>query len=136
MKLGDIGEEMVATAIALAKERGAAVEAVFVVRVPRAFPLEGALPEDVRRRAEHSLAEARVLGEENGIEVVTRTVSARSIGHAIVQDARDHGADLIVLGSSPRWRRQSRFFSPTVDHILRNAPCEVLVVAFPEGTFE
>ena len=34
MKLGDIGEEMVATAVALAKERGATVEAVFVVRVP------------------------------------------------------------------------------------------------------
>ena len=44
--------------------------------------------------------------------------------------------DLIVLGSSPRWRRQSRFFSPTVDFVLRKAPCEVLVVAFPEGVFE
>ena len=74
MKLGDIGEEMVATAIALAKERGATVEAVFVVRVPRAFPLEGALPEDVQRRAEESLAEARVLGEENGVEVVGHTI--------------------------------------------------------------
>ena len=136
MKLGDIGEEMVATAIALAKERESTVEAVFVVRVPRAFPLEGPLPEDVRRRAEESLAEARALGEENGVEIVTRTVVARSIGHAIVEDARDTGADLIVLGSSPRWRRQSRFFSPTVDHILRHAPCEVLVVAFPDGTFE
>jgi APA family basic amino acid/polyamine antiporter len=136
MKLGDIGEEMVATAVALAKERGATVEAVFVVRVPRRFPLEGALPEDVRQLAEESLAEARALGEENGVEVVTRTISARSIGHAIVDEARDHGADLIVLGSSPRWRRQSRFFSPTVDHVLRHAPCEVLVVAFPEGTFE
>ncbi len=136
MKLGDIGEEMVATAIALAKERGSSVEAVFVVRVPRAFPLEGALPEDVRRRADDSLAEARALGEENGVEIVTRTVVARSIGHAIVEDAREHGIDLIVLGSSPRWRRQSRFFSPTVDHILRHAHCEVLVVAFPEGVFE
>ncbi len=136
MKLGDIGEEMVATAIALAKERGASIEAVFVVRVPRAYSLEGALPEDVRIRAEESLAEARALGEENGVEVVTHTIVARSIGHAIVEEALDHGADLIVLGSSPRWRRQSRFFSPTVDHVLRNAPCEVLVVAFPEGTFE
>ncbi len=136
MKLGDIGEEMVATAIALAKERGSSVEAVFVVRVPRAFPLEGALPEDVRRRADASLAEARALGEENGVEILTRTVVARSIGHAIVEDAREHGIDLIVLGSSPRWRRQSRFFSPTVDHILRHAHCEVLVVAFPEGVFE
>ena len=37
-----------------------------------------------------------------------------------------------MLGSAPRWRRQSRFFSPTVEYVLRNAPCEVLVVAFPE----
>lgn len=136
MKLGDIGEEMVATAIALAKERESTVEAVFVVRVPRAFPLEGPLPADVAQRAAESLAEARALGEENGIEIVTRTVVARSIGHAVVEDALSSGADLVVLGSSPRWRRQSRFFSPTVDHILRHAPCEVLVVAFPEGTFE
>ncbi|MEI7760302.1 MAG: universal stress protein [Thermoleophilia bacterium] len=136
MKLGDIGEEMLATAVALAKERRANVEAVFVVRVPRAFPLEGPLPEDVRLRAEASLAEARALGEENGVEVVTRTIVGRSIGHAIVEEARDRGIDLIVLGSSPRWRRQSRFFSPTVDHILRHAHCEVLVVAFPAGVFE
>jgi len=136
MKLGDIGEEMVATAIALAKERDATVEAVFVVRVPREFPLEGALPEDVAHRAADSLAEARALGEDNGIEIVISTVSARSIGHAIVDEACERGADLIVLGSSPRWRRQSRFFSPTVDHVLRNAHCEVLVVAFPEGVFE
>jgi len=136
MKLGEIGEEMIATAVALAKERGASVEAVFVVRVPRAFPLEGALPDDVQRRAEDSLAEARILGQENGVEVVAHTIVARSIGHAIVDEALEHGADLIVLGSSPRWRRQSRFFSPTVDYVLRNAPCEVLVVAFPDGTFE
>jgi basic amino acid/polyamine antiporter, APA family len=43
---------------------------------------------------------------------------------------------LIVLGSAPRWRRQSRFFSPTVEYVLRKAPCEVLVVAFPEGVME
>ncbi|RDI73479.1 Amino acid permease [Gaiella occulta] len=136
MKLGDIGEEMVATAIALAKERHAAVEAAFVVRVPRAFTLEGPLPEDVERRAAESLAEARALGEDNGVEVETRVVRSRSIGHAIVEEATARGADLIVLGSSPRWRRQSRFFSPTVDHVLRHAPCEVLVVAFPDGVFD
>ena len=71
MKLGDIGEEMVATAIALAKERGATIEAVFVVRVPREYPLEGAAAgRTSRERAEASLAEARALGEENGVEVV------------------------------------------------------------------
>ena len=136
MKLGDIGEEMVATAIALAKKDPADVLAMTVVRVPRRFPLEGDLPPDVAARVEASLGEARALGEDHGVEVMTDVVRARSIGHAIVEEATAREADLIVLGSSARWRRQSRFFSPTVDFVLRHAPCEVLVVAFPEGVFE
>jgi APA family basic amino acid/polyamine antiporter len=136
MKLGDIGEEMVATAIALAKENGAEVEAITVVRVPRQYPLEGPLPPDVAARVDASLDEARMLGEDHGVEVRTRVVRARSIGHAIIEEAKSRDADLIVLGSAPRWRRQARFFSPTVDFVLRRAPCEVLVVAFPEGVFE
>jgi basic amino acid/polyamine antiporter, APA family len=135
-KLGDIGEEMVATAIALAKETGAEVQAITVVRVPLRFPLEGELPPDVQASVDASLEEARGLGEDHGVEVLTDVVRARSIGHAIVEEARARDADLVVLGSSPRWRRQSRFFSPTVDFVLRNAPCEVMVVAFPEGVFE
>lgn len=135
LKLGEIGEEMVATAVALAKERGAALEALYVVRVPLALPLDATLPEQ-EERAAASLEEARLLGEEHGVEVETATVHARSIGHAIVEHARERGVDLIVLGSSPRWRRQSAFFSPTVEHVLRHAPCEVLVVAFPQGVLE
>jgi nucleotide-binding universal stress UspA family protein len=136
MKLGDIGEEMVATAIALAKDTDAEVQAITVVRVPLRFPLEGELPPEVAAKVDASLEEARGLGEDHDVRVETDVVRARSIGHAIVEEARSRGADLVVLGSSPRWRRQSRFFSPTVDFVLRHAPCEVLVVAFPEGVFE
>jgi APA family basic amino acid/polyamine antiporter len=136
MKLGVIGEEMVATAIALAKERGARVEAITVVQVPRSRALEAPLPPELARAAADSVAEARALGEENEVEVHADAVHARSIGHAIVDEAERRRVDLIVLGSSPRWRRQSRFFSPTVDHVLKHAHCEVLVVAFPEGVFE
>ena len=136
MKLGVIGEEMVATAIALAKERGARVEAITVVQVPRERSLDAPLPAEVARAAADSIAEAQALGEENEVEVHADAVHARSIGHAIVEEAERRHVDLIVLGSSPRWRRQSRFFSPTVDHVLKHAHCEVLVVAFPEGVFE
>ena len=107
-----------------------------MVRVPLRFPLEGELPPDVAAHVEASLEEARALGEDHEVEVATGVVRARSIGHAIVEEAEAREADLIVLGSSARWRRQSRFFSPTVDFVLRHAPCEVLVVAFPEGVFE
>jgi basic amino acid/polyamine antiporter, APA family len=136
MKLGNIGEEMVATAVALAKESDATIEAITVVQVPRDQALDAPLQGDVADQADASVAEARALGEENGVEVRAEAVHARSIGHAIVDEALRRRADLIVLGSSPRWRRQSRFFSPTVDHVLRHAPCEVLVVAFPEGVFD
>jgi len=135
MKLGPIGEEMVATAVKLAQERGADVEALHVIRVPLDQPIDAELDiEDDRAAA--SLEEAQALGADHGVVVRGETVRARSIGEAIVNEARKRGVDLIVLGSAPRWRRQSRFFSPTVEYVLRKAPAEVLVVAFPEGVME
>jgi basic amino acid/polyamine antiporter, APA family len=135
MKLGPIGEEMVATAVKLAQERGADVEALHVIRVPLDQPLDAELDiEDDRAAA--SLEEAQALGADHGVSVRGETVRARSIGEAIVDEATKRGVDLIVLGSAPRWRRQSRFFSPTVEYVLRKAPAEVLVVAFPEGVME
>jgi basic amino acid/polyamine antiporter, APA family len=135
MKLGPIGEEMVATAVKLAQDRSAHVEALYVIRVPLDQAIDAELEEQERRAAE-SLSEAQLLGADHGVEVQAETVRARSIGEAIVSEATRRGNDLIVCGSSPRWRRQSRFFSPTVEFVLRKAPCEVLVVAFPEGVME
>jgi APA family basic amino acid/polyamine antiporter len=135
MKLGEIGEEMVATAVKLAQERGAAVVALNVIRVPLDQPLDAEMF-DEEERAAAALAEAAALGDDHGVLVKGHSIRARSIGEAIVQAAEETGADLIVLGSSPRWRRQSRFFSPTVDYVLRKAPAEVLVVAFPQGVLE
>jgi nucleotide-binding universal stress UspA family protein len=135
VKLGEIGEEMVATAVKLAQQRAATVEAVHVIRVPLDQPLAAALPAE-EKQAEASLAEAAVLGADHSVDVQGRSIRGRSIGEAIVQAAEEGGADLIVLGSSPKWRRQSRFFSPTVAYVLRNASAEVLVVAFPQGVFD
>ncbi len=135
MKLGEIGEEMIATAVKLAQEQRASVEALYVIRVPLELPLDAELV-DEEERAEASIAEAKILGADHGVTVEGRIVRARSIGQAIVQSAREDGVDLIVVGSSPRWRRQSRFFSPTVEYVLKKAPSEVLIVAFPQGVLE
>ena len=131
MKLGIIGEEMLATAVRLAGEHGASVEALHVIKVPLDLPIDAELSRE-EERAAASLAEAALLGSEQGVTVVGTTVRARAIGRAIVDHAANRRCDLIVVGSSPRWRRQSRFFSPTVDYLLRTAPCEVLIVAFPQ----
>jgi APA family basic amino acid/polyamine antiporter len=137
MKLGEIGEEMVATAVRLAQDGAATVEALYVIKVPLDQPLDAELAYQ-EEQAAASLEEARALGADNGVEVNGRTLRSRGIGQAIVQAAEESGADLIVLGSAPRWRRQSRFFSPTVDYVLRKSPedVEVLIVAFPQGVLE
>jgi APA family basic amino acid/polyamine antiporter len=135
MKLGEIGEEMVATAVKLAEDGRAVVEAVFVIKVPLDQPLDAPLFE-LEEQAAASLAEAAALGRDHGVEVIGRTIRARALGDAIIEAAAESGSDLIVLGSSPRWRRQSRFFSPTVDYVLRKASAEVLIVAFPQGILE
>ena len=100
MKLGEIGEEMIATAVKLAQDRGASVEALHVIRVPLELPLDAELVEE-EERAEASIAEAKLLGADHGVQVEGRTVRARAIGQAIVQEAADQNADLIVLGSAP-----------------------------------
>ncbi|HEU5362489.1 MAG TPA: universal stress protein [Gaiellaceae bacterium] len=135
MKLGVIGEEMLATAVKLASEHNAEVQALHVIRVPLEQQLDAPLI-DEEERAEASLAEAKLLGADFGVSVEGATVRARAIGEAIVARAAEVEADLIVLGSAPRWRRQSRFFSPTVDYVLRRAPCEVLIVAFPQSVLD
>jgi APA family basic amino acid/polyamine antiporter len=135
LKLGPIGEEVLATAIKLAEEHEASVRALHVVRVPHSLPMDASM-EDEEERAAASIAEAKLIAAEHDVVVEGRIVRERAIGEAIVRQARDSGADLIVLGSSPRWRRQSRFFSPTVDYVLRHAECEVMVVAYPQGVLE
>ncbi len=135
MKLGIIGEEMLATAIRLAGDPDAKIHALHVIRVPLELPLDAPL-HDEDERAEASLAEAKLLGDEQSVIVDGAIVRSRAIGEAIVERAHEIDADLIVLGSAPRWRRQSRFFSPTVDYVLRKAPCEVLIVAFPQTVMD
>ena len=112
MKLGLIGEEMVATAVNLAQERGSDVEALHVIRVPLSRSLDAAVDPLEEARSVESLEEARLLGEDHGVVVRGSTVRARSIGEAIVMQAETKNVDLIVLGSASRWRRSVSMGAP------------------------
>lgn len=135
MKIGIIGEEVLGTALRLAEEQRCAVLALHVIRVPLDQHLDADL-RDADEQAEASLVEAKLLAAEQGIPIEVEIVRSRSIGETVVHEAGEHDVDLIVMGSAPRWRRQSRFFSPTVDYVLRKAPCEVMVIAYPQGVLE
>jgi nucleotide-binding universal stress UspA family protein len=135
LKAGPIGDEVLGTALRLGEERSARLLVLNVIRVGLEKEIDAPMP-DEEGLARAALAEMRGLAAEHGVEIETRSVRARSIGEAIVKQAALFRADLIVLGSAPRWRRQSRFFSPSVEYVLRKAPCEVMVVAYPQGVLE
>jgi basic amino acid/polyamine antiporter, APA family len=135
LKPGDIGREVLATAMRLAEQSGGSVRAIHVLKVPMSAPLDADLG-DVDQAALEVVEEARETGREEGVRVEGMVIRARSRSEAIVEEAEKVGADLIMMGSSPRWRSQSRFFSPLVDEVLRRAPCEVMVVTYPEGVLE
>ncbi|MGE0028367.1 MAG: amino acid permease [Thermoleophilia bacterium] len=135
LKLGVIGQEVLATAVRLAEDREAEVIVVHVVKVPMSLPLEAEYEEEERRGLE-AIEDAREIAADLGVNVIGHVVRARSLSEAIIEEAEVTGADLILLGSAPRWRKQTRFFSPTVDEVLRTARCEVMVVTYPEGVLE
>ena len=107
MKPGRLGDEMVATAVKLAQERNATVELLTVIRVPLDLPFDAPMP-DLEEQAAAAIAEAEALGSEQGV----RVCAAGSCGRArsatrSSRRRRRTGPDLIVLGSSGRWRRRS-----------------------------
>jgi APA family basic amino acid/polyamine antiporter len=82
-------------------------------------------------QAGRELDEAVAIGESYGVKVVDRLVRARDAGGAIVDEARARNAEIIVLGAPRRrlGRRERAVFGRTVDHVLRHAPCRVLVTS-------
>ena len=76
MKLGIIGEEMAATAVKLAAEHRATVEALYVVLVPLDLPLDAPDARRPRRGPRRRSTEAQALGDELGVEVEAARPSA------------------------------------------------------------
>jgi basic amino acid/polyamine antiporter, APA family len=128
-------EEAVDLACRLATERGASIVALAVIEVPLELPLDAELPGNAEERAHDLLDEARAIGEAYGVAVVGRLVRARRAGRAIVDEAERRNSEIIVMGAPRRdvRRRTGRIFGGTVDFVLKNAPCRVMVAAAPRA---
>ncbi len=122
-------EEALVAAARLAADRGAVVVAVTVIDVPLDLPLDAPMPE-AEEEAERVLDDAQAFLESYGVRAVTRLLRARRAGPAIVEEAARRNAELIVIGA-PRRRAPGGgpVFGRTVDYVLKNAPCRVLVAA-------
>jgi basic amino acid/polyamine antiporter, APA family len=128
-------EAAVDLACRLAAERGGSIVALTVIEVPLELPLDATLPGNAERKAHELLDEARAIGDAYGVDVVGRLVRARRAGRAIVDEADRRNSEIIVMGAPRRdiHRRRGRIFGGTVDFVLKNAPCRVMVAAAPRA---
>ena len=130
---GRASEEALDIAAGLAAERGAQITAVYVVEVPLDLPLSAELPAE-EELANRELDEARAIGESYGVAVIPRLVRARSAGAAIVLEAERRATEIVVIGAPRKdlTRGKRAIFGRTVDFVLKNASCRVLVTALKE----
>jgi nucleotide-binding universal stress UspA family protein len=122
-------EEALVAAARLAAERRARIAIIHVLEVPLSLPLDELMPEQ-EDAAIDLLEEARALVEAYGVRAFTRLVRARRPGPAIVEEAVRRQAELIVVGARRRLARgRAPIFGRTVDYVLKESPCRVLLAA-------
>jgi APA family basic amino acid/polyamine antiporter len=147
----ELDDDIVGTAGRLAtsegeEEGGAVLEALYVFEIPMSLPIDARVPEERVREAKRVLARAKEVGEEYaGVEVATAMVRGRSVGQAIVSEAKRRGVEAIVLGAEEpsrlrggailggRGRMRDRFVGETTRYVVEKAPCKVILTAPPAG---
>jgi nucleotide-binding universal stress UspA family protein len=121
-----IDAETVRLASRMTDPHGGKLYAVHIIEVNRSLPL-GAVLDDVVERGEKILDEVEQLVAQSQLPVETELVQARDTGPAIVDEAAEWGADLIVMGL-PYKRRFGEFnMGKTVPYVLKNANCRVML---------
>jgi nucleotide-binding universal stress UspA family protein len=123
---GDVDEEMVRLAAATAKRTGAQLIIVYVIVVKRTLPLDVTLEDEVTK-AEQVVERAEKVASTFDVEFTSEILQARSTGPAIVDEAVERSADLIVMGITYRKRFGEFYLGQTTPYVLKNAPCRVWV---------
>jgi APA family basic amino acid/polyamine antiporter len=123
---GTESHEAVDLAARLAAERRATIVALRVIVVPLDQPMDADMSAE-EDDADRLLDEARLAAESYGVRTIDRLVRARHAGRAIVGEAQRRQAEIVVLGA-PRGRHKA-IFGKTVDFVLKQAPCRVMVAA-------
>lgn len=129
---GGPGDERIVRLVSeLAKPMHAELAAVHVVEVGWSLPLDA----DVAGRSEQIqriLDAAESVAEESKMRMDAVLLQARDVGAALVDEATERDADLLVLGLAYRKRFGGDFaIGRTIPYVLKNAPCAVWVVREP-----
>ena len=117
---------MVALACGLSKRTKAEVHVIYIIEVKRTLPLDADLPPEAER-GELALEQAEKTAAGWDVNVQADLLQARDVGPTIVDEARERGADLIIIGITYKKRFGEFDLGQTAPYVLKHAPCRVWV---------
>ncbi|MFN3974420.1 MAG: universal stress protein [Dehalococcoidia bacterium] len=117
-------------ALSIARQGGAKVFLIYIIEVPRRYPVDAELPDETES-GEKVLRQVEDLFREAHVEVEADILQAREAGPAIVKEAVAQGVDLILMELPYRHEHGSFSVGHTTLFVLEHAPCPVLVLRQP-----
>jgi nucleotide-binding universal stress UspA family protein len=130
----DLAEEgfegpAVATAVMLAKASGAKVRLIHVMQdmPPSVREMMPAEFEKEQRQSAHDQLKALAARLDLPADRISFALRVGDIRHEVIDDATEHGADLIMMRSH-RPKFSTYLLGSNAAHIVRHAPCSVFVV--------
>jgi len=120
-----VDPDVIRLAVSLAKPAKAELIAVHVIEVRWNLALDAVLEPELDH-GEELLANAAKVAEQAGLRIETELLQAREAAAAIIDTARERGADLVVLGMPYRTRLGRVFVGKTVQNVYVGASCAVL----------
>ena len=129
LRRNETTNRIVALAAQMARQRNGNVEVLAIIEVPFTLPLNAQVERD-EKLAFAALDCAESVATRFAVKLNKRILKARSAGLAIVSEAEEKAIDLILLANTPvRVRGSMQQIDPVVEYVMRNAPCEVLVLS-------
>ncbi len=118
----------------LAAESRASIVLVAVIEIPALLPLDAHMVEE-EDEARGMLSRADAIADSYGISASSRILRAREASTAIVDQATACKVQLLVIGAPHRRRATSNapVFGATIQHVLKRAPCRVMIIAAPRA---
>jgi nucleotide-binding universal stress UspA family protein len=128
---GSCDDRIVRLAADLGKLNHAELVGVHVVEVGWSMPLDAEVATR-SNEAQQILDHAEVQAETRKTRLEPVLLQAREVGAALVDEATERDADLLVVGLPYRKRFGGDFaIGRTIPYVLQHAPCEVWVVREP-----
>jgi APA family basic amino acid/polyamine antiporter len=119
--------EVVATAVKLASKRRRGIHVHSMMTVPTNLPLDAKMPEQ-EAEAQRKVEEAKLIGGQRVTGHVSR-VRPGQAGYSVAAEAAVIKAEAIVVGL--RYRNGVPLYDKTLQTILGERPCRVIVVSDP-----